>query len=61
VNTPPVSPPVKPPRPAPLLWRITLATRAMDVIINPIFRYVDTKTSQISRGNKSAASADQIT
>lgn len=54
-KTPPESPPVNPPNPAPLLWRITLAISAIEVIINPIFRYIDTKTSQ-TRGidNQSA-------
>ena len=33
VKTPPVSPPVSPPNPAPLLCKITLAIKAIDVII----------------------------
>jgi hypothetical protein len=48
-KTPPVSAPVKPPKPAPLLCRITLAIKAIEVIISPIFKYVDTKTSRICR------------
>jgi hypothetical protein len=35
-KTPPVSPPVRPPRPTPLFCRITLTVKAIDVIIRAI-------------------------
>jgi len=38
VNTPPVSAPVNPPRPAPLLCKMTLRIKVMDVIIREICR-----------------------
>lgn len=41
----PLSAPVKPPKPAPLLCKITLKIRAIDVIINAISRYLSTQTS----------------
>jgi hypothetical protein len=42
VKTPPVSAPVNPPRPTPLLCRITLAIKAIDVIIRAISKYLST-------------------
>jgi hypothetical protein len=45
VKIPPVSAPVSPPNPAPLLCKITLTMRAIDVIIKAIFRYNFTSSS----------------
>lgn len=59
-NTPPVSAPVNPPSPAPLLCRITLAIRATEVMINPIFKYVDTNTSWISEKEKNTFTTNLI-
>jgi hypothetical protein len=42
----PESPPVRPPRPAPLLCKMTLKINAIDVIIIAISKYLSTDTSE---------------
>jgi hypothetical protein len=45
VKTEPVSPPVRPPNPAPLLCMMTLKIKAIDVIINARSKYRSTNAS----------------
>lgn len=51
VNTPPVSAPVNPPSPAPLLCKTTLVIRAIDVIIRAMSKKVSTRASGMSIQN----------
>lgn len=46
VKIPPVSAPVNPPRPAPLLCKTTLMIRAVEVIMRAIFRNASIKSSK---------------
>jgi len=46
VKTAPVSLPPKPPKPAPLLCKMTLTINAIDVIIIAISKYLSTKASE---------------
>jgi hypothetical protein len=46
VKMAPESPPVRPPRPAPLLCKMTLTINAIDVIIIAISKYLSTDTSE---------------
>jgi hypothetical protein len=46
VKTPPVSAPVRPPNPAPLLCKMMLIISAIDVIIKAINKYTSTPASE---------------